>query len=205
MYKQNPKMKEHEEPPRVYTLTHSDVTAQITLTVAREINGSQLGGWYSRLQRDEVVAEWRKTKGVLSLHVHCHISGGGNFLHSLIARLRFYIFQKELPVVLQAFMVGDRQLFWQNPTLKYAPVWVYFHSKALVFNRVEFWGPLIEAIRRCPQLPDEEEKGQEFLPADACSVRCSCCSRHADVVPIPESLRKLLMAEELDKRRESSS
>lgn len=55
-------------------------------------------GWYSQLQRDEVLAEWRKTKGVLSLHVHCHISGG-NWLHYFIAKLRFFIFQKELPMV----------------------------------------------------------------------------------------------------------
>lgn len=58
----------------------------------------QLKGWYSKLQRDEVVAEWKRVQGKMSLHVHCHISGG-NFLHNIIANLRFYIFRKELPVV----------------------------------------------------------------------------------------------------------
>lgn len=58
----------------------------------------QLQGWYNRLQRDEVVAEWKKVKGKMSLHVHCHISGG-HFLLDLCARLRFFIFYKELPVV----------------------------------------------------------------------------------------------------------
>lgn len=58
----------------------------------------QLQGWYNKLQRDEVVAEWKKIKENMSLHVHCHISGG-HFLLDLIARLRYYIFCKELPVV----------------------------------------------------------------------------------------------------------
>lgn len=58
----------------------------------------QLKGWYSKLQRDEVVAEWKRVQGKMSLHVHCHISGG-NFLHNIIANLRFYVFRKELPVV----------------------------------------------------------------------------------------------------------
>lgn len=58
----------------------------------------QMKGWYSKLQRDEVVAEWKKVQGKMTLHVHCHISGG-NLMHNLIANLRFYIFRKELPVV----------------------------------------------------------------------------------------------------------
>ena len=58
----------------------------------------QLQGWYNKLQRDEVVAEWKKRKGKMSLHVHCHISGG-HFLLDLFSRLRYFIFCKELPVV----------------------------------------------------------------------------------------------------------
>jgi len=84
--------------PRTYTLTHSDVTASLTLAVSHTINRAQLQGWYNRLQRDEVVAEWKKVRGRMSLHVHCHISGG-HFLLDLIAGLRYYIFRKELPVV----------------------------------------------------------------------------------------------------------
>jgi magnesium dechelatase len=84
--------------PRTYTLTHSDVTASLTLAVSHTINSAQLQGWYNRLQRDEVVAEWKKVRGRMSLHVHCHISGG-HFLLDFIAGLRYYIFRKELPVV----------------------------------------------------------------------------------------------------------
>ncbi|KAJ7194507.1 hypothetical protein O6H91_Y252800 [Diphasiastrum complanatum] len=90
--------KHPREQQRTYTLTHSDISAKLTLAISREINKAQIMGWYSRLQRDEVLAEWKKVQGHMSLHVHCHISGG-HWLHNLIAKLRFYIFRKELPVV----------------------------------------------------------------------------------------------------------
>ena len=62
----------------------------------------QLQGWYNWLQRDEVVGEWKKVKGKMSLHVHCHISGG-HFLLDLCANLRYFIFRKELPVVISFY------------------------------------------------------------------------------------------------------
>ncbi|CAI9772510.1 unnamed protein product [Fraxinus pennsylvanica] len=108
--------------PRTYTLTHSDITSKLTLAISQTINNSQLQGWYNRLQRDEVVAEWKKIKEKMSLHVHCHISGG-HFLLDLCARLRFYIFSKELPVVLKAFVHGDESLFDNHPDLQEALVW----------------------------------------------------------------------------------
>ncbi|KAL0730698.1 hypothetical protein Bca4012_026792 [Brassica carinata] len=53
--------------PRTYTLTHSDITAKLTLAISHSINNSQLQGWANRLYRDEVVAEWKK---VLKAFVH---------------------------------------------------------------------------------------------------------------------------------------
>jgi len=200
---------------------------------------AQLKGWYSKLQRDEVVAEWRKVQGKMTLHVHCHISGG-NLMHNLIANLRFYIFRKELPVV-SALHFGSirtwhspiviimlfppasgmmcsswrfdlvliRQYyyfyrcwklsgmvmknFWTNiqvnpldnfhdedivllhgwrayqgagyleNTMSYvcwctiadldnSLVWVYFHSNVSDYNRLECWGPLVEAAKVLPPL-----------------------------------------------------
>ncbi|KAL3351780.1 hypothetical protein AABB24_020053 [Solanum stoloniferum] len=130
--------------PRTYTLTHSDITCKLTLAVSQTINNSQLEGWYNRLQRDEVVAEWKKVKGKMSLHVHCHISGD-HFLLDFVARLRYYIFCKELPVVLKAFVHGDGNLLKNYPELEEALVWVYFHSNIQEFNKVDCWGPLKEA------------------------------------------------------------
>ncbi|BBM97783.1 magnesium dechelatase [Marchantia polymorpha subsp. ruderalis] len=181
------------EPPRVYTVTHSDLTAHLTLAIAREINKTQFMGWYSQLQRDEVLAEWRKTKGVLSLHVHCHISGG-NWLHYFIAKLRFFIFQKELPMVLEAILHGDTELFKKHPELQTAPVYVYFHSNVEEYNRLEYWGPLVEATKRPPQMGNTrkalDDLREQLLADGTCVDPCECCSRHETVMPIPDSLRR---------------
>ncbi|EPS70060.1 hypothetical protein M569_04703, partial [Genlisea aurea] len=151
--------------PRTYTLTHSDITSKITLAVSQTINNSQLQGWYNRLQRDEVVAEWKKIKGMMSLHVHCHISGG-HFLLDLCAKLRYFIFSKELPVVLKAFVYGDRDLLVSYPDLQDALVWVYFHSNIPEFNKVECWGPLCDA---------SAPRGGGLTAPQACPEDCSCC------------------------------
>lgn len=153
--------------PRTYTLTHSDITAKLTLAISHSINNSQLQGWANRLYRDEVVAEWKKVKGQMSLHVHCHISGG-HFLLDLFAKFRYYIFCKELPVVLKAFVHGDGNLLNNYPELQEALVWVYFHSNVDEFNRVECWGPLWEATS-----PDGHRS--DTLPEIRCADKCSCC------------------------------
>ncbi|KAH9300496.1 hypothetical protein KI387_012079, partial [Taxus chinensis] len=137
---------EKQDLPRTYTLTHSDITAHLTLAISQTINKAQLQGWYSRLQRDEVVAEWRKAQGKMSLHVHCHISGG-HWLLDVMAKLRFSIFRKELPMVLEAFKHGDEAHFNSFPELEEALVWVYFHSNVKEYNCVECWGPLLEAAK----------------------------------------------------------
>ncbi|CAI5475662.1 unnamed protein product [Closterium sp. Yama58-4] len=163
----------HAPLPRMYTFTHSDVTAGLTLAIAHEFNKSQFMGWYSRLQRDEVLAVWRQHCSLadfrspylrdpwqevhpehacngsdchMSLHVHCHISGG-HFLLNAIAALRFWIFRKELPVVLEAFRHGDRALFDKHPDLEDALVWVHFHSNIPEYNRHECWGHLHSAAQ----------------------------------------------------------
>jgi hypothetical protein len=193
-----------EQQPRIYTLTHSDVTSKITLAISREINKAQLKGWYSRLQRDEVVAEWKRVQGKMSLHVHCHISGG-NFLHNLIANLRFYIFRKELPVVLEAFRHGDEELLKAYPDLDNAMVWVYFHSNVKEYNRVECWGPLVEAAKSAGEEAkeaihhaiDEIEKQwpKKLWPGKICEEPCVCCSRQS-VIPLPKSFDELLQEEQ---------
>ncbi|VVB12010.1 unnamed protein product [Arabis nemorensis] len=148
--------------PRTYTLTHSDITAKLTLAISHSINNSQLQGWANRLYRDEVVAEWKKVKGKMSLHVHCHISGG-HFLLDLFAKFRYYIFCKELPVLQEAL------------------VWVYFHSNVDEFNRVECWGPLWEATS-----PDGYKT--RTLPEARCADECSCCFPAVSSIPWSHSL-----------------
>jgi hypothetical protein len=121
--------------PRCYTLTHSDRTGDLFLTIAHEFNKKQLKGWKTRIMRDEVVAEWLKTNGIYSLHVYCQISGGIGTL-----KFRDRIFRQELPLVLEAFRYGDQELFRANSFLDQIQIWIHFQSKKEKFNKIENWG-----------------------------------------------------------------
>jgi magnesium dechelatase len=123
--------------PRRYTLTHSDATGDLFLTIAPDVDQKQIVGWYTRLMRDEVVAEWRGGDEGPSLHVTCHVSGGLVFGS---AAMRYGIFQQELPLVLEAFRLGDEGLFTARPELDQAPIWVHFHSTDRRYQKAERWG-----------------------------------------------------------------
>jgi hypothetical protein len=123
--------------PRRYTLTHSDSTGDLFLTVGTDYDRRQISGWYTRLMRDEVLAEWRKGGDGPALHVYCHVSGGLIFG---TARWRYAIFQHELPLVLEAFRYGDRALFAAHPELDRAPIRVHFRSRSRRYRRLELWG-----------------------------------------------------------------
>lgn len=181
--------------PRTYTLTHSDITSKLTLAISQTINNSQLQGWYNKLQRDEVVAEWKKFKGKMSLHVHCHISGG-HFVLDLCARLRFFIFSKELPVVLKAFVHGDEDLLNNYPELQEALVWVYFHSNVPEFSKVECWGPLKDASSggvHNEMMMMKRMKKKKVNPIsnwdlpERCVEDCNCCFPPMTMSSIPWS------------------
>jgi hypothetical protein len=123
--------------PRCYTLTHSDRTGELFLTIGAVYDRAQVNGCYTRLMRDEVLAEWGEGEGGLALHVHCHVSGG---LVVGTARWRDAIFRHELPLVLEALRYGDRALYAAHPALDGAPIWVHFHSPRPAYDRVEPWG-----------------------------------------------------------------
>jgi magnesium dechelatase len=125
--------------PRAYTLTHSDVTGDLFLTIGPQFHWPQVAGWYTRLMRDEVLAEWqdkaltdrrgkvlaeRLDDSVPRLIVHCHVSGGLVFG---IKSWREGIFRYHLPMVLEAFRYGDQALVNDHPQLARAPIEVHFH------------------------------------------------------------------------------
>ncbi|KAI4315347.1 hypothetical protein L6164_028166 [Bauhinia variegata] len=183
--------------PRTYTLTHSDITSQLTLAISHTINNSQLQGWYNRLQRDEVVAEWKKVKGKMSLHVHCHISGG-HFLLDICARLRYFIFCKELPVVLKAFVHGDVNLSNNFPELQKDLVYVYFHSNITEFNKVECWGPLKEAAapghtqsQSSGKMPETPLSNGDLPAPQPCQQDCNCCFPPMSLIPWSHNQNRL--------------
>jgi len=126
--------------PRVYTLTHSDFTGELFLTIGKDIHISQIKGIYTRLMRDEVLAEWEVSETV-TLHVFCHVSGGLVFG---TARMRYGIFRYHMPMVLEAFRYGDRGILKEHPELEKGRILVHFTARQKKFNHDEVWGVLEE-------------------------------------------------------------
>ncbi len=128
--------------PRVYTLTHSDLTGELFLTIAREVDNDQISGWYTRFMRDEVVANW-ETDETPELHVHCHVSGG--FVLGS-ASWRESIFRQHLPMVIAAFRYGDRKLIEHHPEMDESQVVVHFHAARRRDGRIEEFGKIGDYI-----------------------------------------------------------
>ncbi len=127
--------------PRHYTLTHADRTGELFLSIGDKYDTKQTSRLYTRLMRDEVLAEFAREEDSLVFRVHCHVSGG--FVLGT-AKWRYKIFQYELRLVLEAIRYGDRALFEQNPKLDNAPVLINFQSTDRRFNKVENWGSMAD-------------------------------------------------------------
>jgi hypothetical protein len=123
--------------PRKYTLTHSDRTGDLFLSVGTDYDQDAVSGIYTRIMRDEVLAELIEGPTGPEVHVYCHVSGGfvlGN------AGWRYAIFQRHMRQVLQAFRYGDEAFFDANPDFDDAPVMIHFKSADKRYNVVENWG-----------------------------------------------------------------
>jgi len=127
--------------PRRYTLTHSDITGEVFLSIGNQYDTKQISKLYTRLMRDEVLAEFASEEDSLVLRAYCHVSGGFVFG---TAKWRYNIFHSELPLVLEAIRYGDRTLFAQNPKLDNAPVLIRFQSTDSRFDKVENWGTMAD-------------------------------------------------------------
>jgi hypothetical protein len=127
--------------PRRYTLTHSDITGKLFLTISNEYDTKQISSLYTRLMRDEVLAEFVEEENGLVFRVYCHVSGGFVFG---TAKLRYAVFRHELPLVLEAIRFSDRNLFEKIPNLDKTPVFIHFQSTDTRFNNVENWGTMAD-------------------------------------------------------------
>jgi hypothetical protein len=125
--------------PRRYTLTHSDVTGDRFLTIDTDYDQKQISGLYTRLMRDEILAEWKDEGGKPTLHVYCHVSGG---LALGSAGWRYDILRGHMRSVIETLRYGDRECIAAHPELDMAKVWVHFVSSHAKYNQVEDWGIL---------------------------------------------------------------
>jgi hypothetical protein len=125
--------------PRKYTLTHSDSTGDLFLTIGSDYDHKQISSLYTRFMRDEVLAEWEKKDNHYELHLYLHVSGGFVFGW---ASLRDRIFRSHLPLVFQTILYGDRKLFENTPELMNSQIYVHFLSKNKKYNKIENFGQL---------------------------------------------------------------
>ncbi|PQD94491.1 hypothetical protein CYL18_13860 [Pradoshia eiseniae] len=119
---------------RTYTLTHSDETGDLFLSIGSGIDSSKIN-WK---MRDEVIGNWQIRGGQYYLVCSVHISGGE--FDEKKARARFSIFQEELPLALKGIINGDKGLFTYYPWLLNAPIQVEFSSVYPEFNQVMYYG-----------------------------------------------------------------
>jgi hypothetical protein len=127
------------EYPRRYTLTHSDMTGDLYLTVGTKFDKQQISGLYTRLMRDEALAELKNEGGQAVFHVYVHVSGGIAFG---LAGWRNEILHFHMPMVLEAFRYGDREIFQAHPELDEAKVIVHFASHRRRYHQTEDWGQI---------------------------------------------------------------
>lgn len=118
---------------RKYTLTHSDITADLFLTIGLQFAYDKVNA-----MRDEVLAEWRMNNGFPFLYVYIYVDGGE--FGPAVTAVRNTIFRRELPLALEAIRYGDRKFFEAHPEIDSAPILIYFNSTNPRYNRLENWG-----------------------------------------------------------------
>lgn len=118
--------------PRKYTLTHSDITAELFLTIGADYAYDKLNK-----MRDEVLGEWVNVEDNMQYNVYLHVDGEDG---RRMEKIRDSIFRRELPLALQAIRYGDREFFKVHPQMDYLPIIVHFISVDPEYNKTENWG-----------------------------------------------------------------
>ena len=126
--------------PRKYTLTHSDKTGDLFLSIGPDYDYKKLSSFYSKLLRDEVLGQWQNA-GQIRLNIHCHCSGG---IALGSAKWRESIFRHHMPMALEAICYGDKSFLTKNQDFKKAPIYVHFHVREKTLDRTERWGTIID-------------------------------------------------------------
>lgn len=119
--------------PRYYTLTHSDVTGDLFLTIGKQYAWDKVNS-----MRDEVLGEWKTIGNYCYYIVYLYIDQGD--YNQNVSAKRNEIFRRELPLALKAIRYGDRFLFDSFPNLNHAPIIVNFLSSYPQFAKQENWG-----------------------------------------------------------------
>lgn len=119
--------------PRRYTLTHSDSTGNLFLTIGTHYAWNKINPL-----RDEVLGEWKLVEKYLCFYVYVYIDQGEYKQHISVKRNE--IFRRELPLALTAIRYGDRCLFDTHPHLDDASIIINFMSVFPQLAKQENWG-----------------------------------------------------------------
>ncbi|PGV48714.1 staygreen family protein [Bacillus sp. AFS037270] len=108
---------------RKYTLTHSDITAELFLDIGYLINYKSI----NLKLRDEVLAEWiLDQQGRLILVGKVYVDGGEFGKNT--SDIRFHMFEKEMDTAVKGMVYGDCPFFANYPTLLDAPIFINYES-----------------------------------------------------------------------------
>ena len=111
---------------RKYTITHSDITAELFVFVSKNYAEDQITN-----MRDEVKLAWVQSKEGLALIGSVIVDGQGVIGNAYI---RNNIFYNEMPTALKALRQADRFLFCKEPRLDNTPVFIHFISSSPTYD-----------------------------------------------------------------------
>lgn len=117
---------------RKYTITHSDITAELFVFVAENYAEDQI----TRMH-DEVKIDWEENNKELAL-IGSVIVDGKDVMGN--AYIRNKIFYNEMPTALQALRQADRFLFDQNPDFDNTRVFIHFISENPAYDKIYNFG-----------------------------------------------------------------
>ena len=118
--------------PRKYTLTHSDETGELFLSIGNNYDLDQINYGV----RDEVLGCWEKDDKYY-LFITLELDNGEDLTNTI---KRDKIFREEIPLALMAIVYGDSIFLENNSELYEAPVRVKFNSKVSEYDTLEEWG-----------------------------------------------------------------
>ncbi|KXL52136.1 staygreen protein [Anaerotignum neopropionicum] len=119
---------------RRYTITHSDITAELFVFIAEKYADDQI-----TKMRDEVRVAWEESEKGLVLIGSVIVDG---IDIKGISSIRNKIFYNEMPTALQALRQGDRFLFMNKPVFDETPVYIHFISNNPKFDKMYNFGKI---------------------------------------------------------------
>lgn len=119
---------------RKYTITHSDITAELFVFIANNYATDQITSIH-----DEVKLGWEQTQRGLFLIGSVLVDGTDVIGNS---EIRNRIFYTEMPTALTALRQADRFIFQKYPYIDNTPVLIHFISEKPTYDKTYNFGPI---------------------------------------------------------------